>query len=186
MPEAIPEAIDMPVQDSASDTMLSEAAVEPPRQASSDLEIPQNSSTFLPKEMIEINSLIDNINVWSDFVLKIGLSGMARQLVVQMTPLAFKDGVLCLRLDSRYRNLQSQARTAQICDALQSGSGQKFKLDIDFGEVLVAQTAAGVIAERERNQLEKTRQDFNNDENVREMASLFDAQVDDSSIKSVN
>ena len=143
-------------------------------------------SEFLPDGMLDISSLVDNINLWSDFVQKIGLSGMARQFVVQMTPLSYSNGTLNLQLDSRYSNMQSADRSKQIEDALQKASGQKFKINIEFGEVSVAQTAAGVMAERERSQLEKTRTDFNNDDNVKEMVSLFEAQVDDNSIKPIN
>ncbi len=143
-------------------------------------------SLYLPGEMMEINSLVDNINVWSDFVLKIGLKGMARQLVVHMTPLSFKEGVLNLQLDNKYKSLQSADRMQQISDALQQGSGQEFKINVEFGEVAREQTASGVIAERERANLEKTREDFKEDENVKELVSLFDADIDDTSIKPIN
>ncbi len=143
-------------------------------------------ATFLPDEMLDISVLIDNMSVWSDFVVKVGLTGMSRQLAVQMTPLSYRDGTLNLKLDERYRNLQSDDRSRQIGEALQQACGQRFKINIEFGEVDTSQTAAGVIAERERNQLEKTRQDFTNDENVKEMVSLFDAEVDQNSIKALN
>ncbi len=143
-------------------------------------------SLYLPGEMMEINSLVDNIGVWSDFVLKIGLKGMARQLVVHMMPLSFEDDVLNLQLDNKYKSLQSADRMQQICDALQQGSGQKFEINVAFGEVAREQTASGVIAERERTNLEKTREDFKEDENVKELVSLFDADIDDASIKPIN
>ena len=146
----------------------------------------RENAAYLPGEMLEINSLVDNINVWSDFVLKIGLTGMARQLVVHMTPLSFKEGVLSLQLDETYRSLQSAERMQQIADALQKGSGQKFKMNIEYGEVAREQTASGVIAERERVNLEKTREDFKQDDNVKELVSLFDADIDEASIKPIN
>lgn len=130
--------------------------------------------------------IIDNINVWSDFVLKIGLTGIARQLAVQMTPLSFQNGVLTLRLDSRYENLRSQSRLQEVSDALQQGCGQTFKVEVETGEVEPAQTAAGVLADRQRTDLEKTRRDFKEDELVNEFVSQFDAEVDESSIKPVN
>ena len=141
---------------------------------------------YLPGEIMDINSLVDNINVWSDFVVKIGLTGMARQLVVHMTPLSFKDAVLNLQLDEKYKSLQSADRMQQIAEALQQGSGQKFSIHVEFGEVLREQTASGVIAERERSNLEKTREDFKDDDNVKELVSLFDAQIDENSIKPIN
>ncbi len=162
------------------------AALEKPAEGEIVTDSNPQQKKFLPDEMLNISSLIDNISVWSDFVQKVGLSGMARQLVVQMTPLAYNDGILNLQLDSRYSNLQSADRNKQIGDALQQACGQKFKINVEFGDVSISQTAAGVMAERERSQLEKTRQDFNNDDNVKELVSLFDAQVDDNSIKPVN
>lgn len=155
-----------------------------PKSTSADTTL--QSKKLLPDEMLDISSLIDNISVWTDFVQRVGLSGMARQLVVQMTPLSFSDGTLHLQLDSRYSNLQSADRNKQIGEALQKACGQQFRINVEFGEVSISQTAAGVMAERERNQLEKTRQDFNNDDNVKELVSLFDAQVDENSIKPVN
>ena len=143
-------------------------------------------SSYLPNEMLEISSLIDNINVWSDFIVKIGLTGMARQLAVHMTPLSFKDGVLHVQLDKQYSNLQSDDRLEQISGALRKGSGRVIKVKIEIGEVARNKTAAGVIAERERSNFEKTREDFKEDDNVKEMVSLFDADIDEASIKPVN
>jgi len=166
------------------------APVEPgPETSVAVQETPESlrkQSLYLPGEMLEINSLVENVNVWSDFVVKVGLTGMARQLVVHMMPLSFKDGVLSLQLDEKYRSLQSTERMQQISDALQRGSGQKFKINVEFGEVTREHTASGVIAERERSTLEKTRQDFKQDENVKELVSLFDADIDESSIKPIN
>jgi len=147
---------------------------------------PPQPALYLPGEMLEINSLLDNLNVWSDFVVKIGLTGMARQLVVHMMPLSFKDGVLNLRLDEKYQSLQSADRMQQISDALQRGSGQEFTINVGFGDVARERTASGVIAERERSNLAKTREDFKQDENVKELVSLFDADIDESSIKPIN
>ncbi len=149
-------------------------------------EASQPSSLYLPDEMMDINSLLENINVWSDFVVKIGLKGMARQLAVHMMPLSFKDGVLNLKLDEKYQSLQSADRMQQISDALQRGSGQKFTINVEFGDVTRERTASGVIAERERSNLVKTREDFKQDENVKELVSLFDADIDESSIKPIN
>ena len=146
----------------------------------------RNQPLYLPGEMLEINSLVENINVWSDFVVKVGLTGMARQLVVHMMPLSFEDGMLSLQLDEKYRSLQSTDRMQQICDALQRGSGLNFKINVEYGEVTRERTASGVIAERERSTLDKTREDFKQDENVKDLVSLFDADIDESSIKPIN
>jgi DNA polymerase-3 subunit gamma/tau len=166
------------------------APVEPaPEAAAVTQEMPEGlreESLYLQNEMLEINSLVENVNVWSDFVVKIGLTGMARQLVVHMMPLSFTDGVLNLQLDQKYQSLQSTDRMQKISDALQRGSGQKFSINVEFGEVTREHTASGVIAERERSTLEKTRQDFKQDENVKELVSLFDADIDESSIKPIN
>ena len=71
-------------------------------------------------------------------------------------------------------------------DALQRGSGQEFTINVGFGDVARERTASGVIAERERSNLAKTREDFKQDENVKELVSLFDADIDESSIKPIN
>ncbi len=133
-----------------------------------------------------INELISNINAWSDFMLKSGLSGMARQLAMHMQPLGFESNRLKLKLDQRYANLQSADRMARITEVLQQTGEQAFAIGVELGEVESAQTAAGVIAERERLNLEKTRQEFKEDENVKELMTQFNAEVDDSSIKPVN
>ncbi len=138
------------------------------------------------EQTIDFNEIIDNIEAWSDFVSGLGLSGMARQLAVHMTPLTLEAGVLRLQVDERYSNLQSSERVQHITSALNQASGQTFRLELESGQVAQANTAAGVIAERERSSLEKTRADFKEDENVKELVTLFDAQVEDSSIKPVN
>ena len=160
--------------------------IVPVRRTMTIMDKKPGKAPYLPNEIMQINTLVDNINVWSDFVVKSGLTGMARQLMVHITPISFADKVLHLLLDPKYANLQSAERLKQIADALQQGCGQTFRVDIEISEVNHEQTAAGVISERERSNLEKTRQDFKNDENVRELVSMFDAEVDDTSIKSVN
>ncbi len=179
-------AISQPESISRPSTSVTESVPEFEESTRELSDKPREPSLYLPDEMMEINSLLDNINVWSDFVVKIGLTGMARQLVVHMMPLSFKDGVLNLQLDEKYKSLQSADRMQQISDALQRGSGQKFTINVGFGEVTRERTASGVIAERERSNLLKTREDFKQDENVKELVSIFNADIDESSIKPIN
>lgn len=135
-------------------------------------------------DLIRMDELVDDINIWSDFIIKSGLSGMTRQLAVHMTPQGFKGGVLSLVLDPQYKNLQSNDRLAEIKDVLQRVCEDKLEINIELGDVERKKTAAGVIAERERAGLEKTRQDFKEDDNVKTLVSMFDAQIDEASIKS--
>ncbi|MEE9448015.1 MAG: DNA polymerase III subunit gamma/tau [Arenicellales bacterium] len=146
----------------------------------------QNQVNNAPNNNFNINDLVSDLQAWSDFIVKTGLSGMARQLAMHMTPISFEQNVLSLQLDQRYANVQSDERAQQIGEILQQYSGQSFKLNIVLGEVASETTAAGVIAERERVHLEKTRDDFKSDDNVQELMNVFDADIDDSSIKPIN
>ena len=171
-------------------SLVPKTPVDEPKAPIADAEPPVVEESIAPYDSVnktnDINEIVGNINVWSDFIVKAGLTGMARQLTMHMTPLSFEDGVLKLQLDQQYENLQSAERMQQIEDTLQHASAQQFKLQVELGEVLQAQTAAGVIAERERSNLEKTRQDFKDDENVQELISQFGAEIDDGSIKPIN
>ena len=146
----------------------------------------QQENQYILDNQNNIKELMSNINAWSDFIFKSGLSGMARQLAMHMQPLTFERKQLKLKLDQRYANLQSTDRMERITEVLQQTSEQAFAITIEIGEVESKQTAAGVIAERERLNLEKTRQDFKEDENVKELMTQFNAEVDNSSIKPVN
>lgn len=149
--------------------------------------VPETSSSPTTlSELVSIDSIVNNIQAWSDFVIATELKGMARQLAVHMTPLSYDKKVLKLQIDEQYRNLQSDARIKQILDALQLASGEAFKLELEFGKVVKEQTAAGVIAERERLSIEKTRQAFTQDANIKNVAFLFDGQIEENTIKPIN
>jgi DNA polymerase-3 subunit gamma/tau len=121
---------------------------------------------------------------WHAVVARLPLSGMAKQLaqhceLSERTPTSVR-----LRLAPAHRHLLGKPQQEKLQTELQSLYGQGLRLEID-----VAEPAAETPAERSRNQ-QRERQDraiasIEQDPFVRDVVDLFDASIDESTIKPV-
>jgi DNA polymerase-3 subunit gamma/tau len=121
---------------------------------------------------------------WHAVVARLPLSGMAKQLaqhceLSERTPTSVR-----LRLAPAHRHLLGKPQQEKLQTELQNLFGQGLRLEID-----VAEPAAETPAERSRNQ-QRERQDraiasIEQDPFVREVVDLFDASIDESTIKPV-
>jgi DNA polymerase-3 subunit gamma/tau len=121
---------------------------------------------------------------WHAVVARLPLSGMAKQLaqhceLSERTPTSVR-----LRLAPAHRHLLGKPQQEKLQTELQNLFGQGLRLEID-----VAEPAAETPAERSRTQ-QRERQDraiasIEQDPFVRDVVDLFDASIDESTIKPV-
>jgi DNA polymerase-3 subunit gamma/tau len=123
-------------------------------------------------------------NDWHALVAQLPLTGMAKQLAQHCELCERTDALVRLRLSPSHKHLLAKAPQDKLQAELQNHFGQSLRLDID-----VAEPASETPAERTRN-VQRERQDraiaaIEQDPFVREVVDLFDASIDESTIKPV-
>ncbi|MDP2821986.1 MAG: DNA polymerase III subunit gamma/tau [Sulfuritalea sp.] len=122
---------------------------------------------------------------WHDLVARLPLSGMARQLAQHCELAELTDVRLTLRLPPAHKHFTDRkADVERLQSALQGHYGRPLKIDI-----VLTETEGETPAERVKNE-KRERQDraiaaIEQDGFVREVIDLFDASIDESTIKPV-
>ncbi|MBN8475264.1 DNA polymerase III subunit gamma/tau [Sulfuritalea sp.] len=123
-------------------------------------------------------------NDWHALVAQLSLTGMARQLAQHCELAERGDASVRLRLAPLHKHLLGKAQQDKLQSELQNHFGRPLRLEID-----VAEPAAETPAERSRNaqreRQEKAVASIEKDPFVREVVDLFDASIDESTIKPV-
>jgi DNA polymerase-3 subunit gamma/tau len=121
---------------------------------------------------------------WHALVARLPLTGMAKQLAQHCELSERTESAIHLRLSPVHKHLLGKPQQDKLQSELQAFYGHPLRLEID-----VAQPATETPAERSRNQ-QRERQDraiasIEQDPFVRDVVDLFDASIDESTIKPV-
>ncbi len=121
---------------------------------------------------------------WHTQVAKLSLTGMAKQLAQHCDLAQLTDTTILLRLSPVHKHLLGTVQQDKLQAELQSHYGRKLRLEIE-----VAEPASMTPADRSRT-AQRERQDraiaaIEQDQFVREVVDLFDASIDESTIKSI-
>ncbi len=121
---------------------------------------------------------------WHSLIGRLSLVGMAKQLAQHCELVAVADGEVTLRLPPAHKHLQGKAQQDKLQSELQDHYGRPVRLVIE-----VAEAAGETPAERTKNE-RRERQEravaaIEQDPFVREVIDLFDASIDESTIKPV-
>ncbi len=121
---------------------------------------------------------------WHALVGRLSVTGMARQLAQHCELAGRGEGVIRLRLAPLHKHLLGKAQQDKLQSELQTHFGRALRLEID-----VAEPASETPAERSRNaqreRQEKAVASIEQDPFVRDVVDLFDASIDESTIKPV-
>ena len=122
---------------------------------------------------------------WHAQVAKLSITGMAKQLAQHCELTQLTDTAILLRLSPVHKHLLGTVQQDKLQTELQSHYGRNLRLEIE-----VAEPASMTPADRSRT-AQRERQDravaaIEQDPFVREVVDLFDASIDESTIKSVN
>lgn len=122
---------------------------------------------------------------WSDFAESSGLSGISRELVMNMVPRRLQGNQLQLVLDESCRHLFNPSRLTKIENHCARILGQPIQLTIDVNEVdaETAETPSQQKQRHARERQESAEQAFKEDLNVQTLVDLFDAEVVTESIR---
>ncbi len=121
---------------------------------------------------------------WHHIVASLPLTGMARQLAQHCELAEVGDTQIALRLPPAHKHLLAKASQDKLQAELQTHYGRPLKLNIN-----IAAAAAETPAERSKN-AQRERQEqaiaaIEGDSFVREVVELFDATIDESTIKPI-
>ena len=121
---------------------------------------------------------------WHALVASLPLTGMVRQLAQHCELVETRDGRIVLRLPPTHKHLAGKSQQDKLQQELAAHYGQPLTLDLQL-----AATEAETPAERTRNE-KRERQEraiaaIEGDPFVREACDLFDASIDESTIKPV-
>ncbi len=121
---------------------------------------------------------------WHALVAQLQVTGMARQLAQHCELAERSEAGIRLRLAPAHRHLLGKAQQDKLQSELQAHFGRPLRLEID-----VAEPATETPAERSRT-VQRERQDkaiasIEQDSFVRDVVDLFDASIDESTIKPV-
>jgi DNA polymerase-3 subunit gamma/tau len=121
---------------------------------------------------------------WHALVAQLPLTGMAKQLAQHCELAERSDGAIRLRLAPLHRHLLGKVQQDKLQSELQNHFGRPLRLEIG-----VAEPASETPAERSRNvqreRQEKAVASIEQDPFVRDVVDLFDATIDESTIKPV-
>jgi DNA polymerase-3 subunit gamma/tau len=121
---------------------------------------------------------------WHNILLKLRLSGMARELAQHCELRLLEPGQIFLRLAPLHRHLQMKPAQDKLQQALSEHFGRALILRIEVAETETATPAATAQRAREDRQ-EKAVAAIEQDGFVRDVIDIFDAQLVESSIKPI-
>ncbi len=123
-------------------------------------------------------------NDWHALVAQLPLTGMARQLAQHCELAELGEGVVRLRLAPLHKHLLGKAQQDKLQSELQSRFGRPLRLEIDMAEP-ATETPAERSRNAQRERQEKAVASIEQDPFVRDVVDLFDASIDESTIKPI-
>ncbi|MEM7196516.1 MAG: DNA polymerase III subunit gamma/tau [Pseudomonadota bacterium] len=126
---------------------------------------------------------------WSEFVAHSSVSGMVREMMMQLVPTGPANGnVLELTIDPASAHLNQSGRVAKISRLLSEHLDSPVEVVINVGgsHELVGETPRQQANREAAERQSAAEEVFRNDANVKDLIELFDAEVVDHSIKPSN
>jgi DNA polymerase-3 subunit gamma/tau len=122
---------------------------------------------------------------WHDLVARLALSGLPRQLAQHCELVEMGESQVTLRLPPAHKSLlNTKAPQEKLQEALQAQLGRPVKLNFVFGEA-EGETPAARASNEKRERQEKAVAAIEGDPFVRDVMDIFDANIDESTIKPV-
>ena len=121
---------------------------------------------------------------WHDIVASLPLSGMVRVLAQHCELAQTSDTHITLRLPPAHKHLLVKASQDKLQAELQTCYGKPIKLNIDIA-VAAAETPADRAKNAQRERQEQAIAAIEGDSFVREVVEMFDATIDESTIKPI-
>ena len=122
---------------------------------------------------------------WAAYIEQSGLSGLVREMAMNMVPESVSDNTLRLRLDAGHGHLLNPGRVKKIEQQLAERLSLPLKLTVVVAEAGAAteETPSRQRARAGREKQQAAEQTFQHDPKVQELVDLFDAEIVSDSIR---
>jgi DNA polymerase-3 subunit gamma/tau len=120
---------------------------------------------------------------WRQLIVSLKLGGMVRELAQHCVWLGIEDGMVRLRLAPGHKSLLMNKSTQEKLQAeLAQHFGQPLRLAIDIAEI-EGETPAQQLRSEQQERHERALEALEQDGFVRDMIDMFDATLNESSVK---
>jgi DNA polymerase-3 subunit gamma/tau len=162
------------------------APVRPtPASTTSGAVLPQGFPSVTPRQPLTDTANPASDSDWHALVARLPLSGLPRQLAQHCELVEMSDGAVKLRLPPAHKSLlNTKAPQDKLQEALQAHLGRPSKITIVLGEP-ESETPAERNRNEKRERQEKAVAAIEGDPFVRDVMDIFDASIDESTIKPV-
>ncbi len=126
---------------------------------------------------------------WRNFIDLSGLTDVKRGLLMNMSPISVDGQVITLALDSSRRTMFSEDRKRKIEQHFKERFSMDIRLKVEIKDLSQSsaekRTPARHIEQQNLQEQETVRQAFIGDSNVQKLIDVFDAEVDNDSIRKI-
>ncbi len=122
---------------------------------------------------------------WAEFIEHSGPEGLAKELMMNMAPVSFRDNTLEVVLNEDSRHLFNNGRMKKIEQFCVGRLGKDFRLKVEIEQLAEGQpeTPSQQKQRESRQRQQSANQAFTHDPNVQELVDLFDAEIVTDSIR---
>lgn len=132
----------------------------------------------------ELEAALHNNSEWAQVVKVLDLSGLAGELAMHCIPVTRDDSEWTLRVHAEWHALANDSHKLAVSEALQKHLGRLLKVRFLVDELQKAEETPAQGLEREaRTRQQQAEDDIHNDQTVKKLISMFDAEVRQGSIK---
>ena len=126
---------------------------------------------------------------WRNFIDQSGLTDVKRGLLMNMSPISVDGQVITLALDSSRRTMFSEERKRKIEQHLKERFSMDIRLKVEIKDLSQSaaekETPARHVEQQRQLEENAVRQAFIGDSNVQKLIDVFDAEVDNDSIRKI-
>ena len=126
---------------------------------------------------------------WRNFIDQSGLTGVKRGLLMNMSPISVDGQVITLALDSSRRTMFSEDRKRKIEQHLKERFSMDILLKVEIKDLSQSaaekETPARHVEQQRQLEENAVRQAFIGDSNVQNLIDVFDAEIDNDSIRKI-
>ena len=136
----------------------------------------------MPEAAAPAAALVDED--WHALLARLPLNGMAKQLAQHCELSERTESAIRLRLSPVHKHLLGKPQQDKLQAELQASAGRPLRLEIDVAEP-ASETPAARSRNVQRERQERAIASIEQDPFVRDVVDLFDASIDESTIKPV-
>jgi DNA polymerase-3 subunit gamma/tau len=182
-----PEMPDMlgsaPMAPMAQSVSLPRQSVKPAAAPLAAMAAPSAPAPSLAKAAAPSAAVVGRSD-WHGVAERLSITGMAKQLALHCELAELAEAQITLRLPPAHKGLLGKVQQDKLQEALQGHYGRPLKLNIVLADVQGV-TPAERTASEKRDRQERAVAAIEQDPFVREVVDLFDASIDESTIKPV-